>query len=168
MHGSERPDSCPEKRQRRHQHDRSRLRDKPIRAGPDQQPEDDEVRRERSKRHRQEARSLHRDARSVLAEGPKAVQGEVVDDGDEERRRCGAEVVDSVVDQRRVDPEVDSVADCANGTELPELMPVSASTEGGASAARDVYIHGCEISRAVLSWHECCHVFAWPRRVSRS
>jgi hypothetical protein len=141
MRGSERPDSCPEKGERRDQHDGSRLRGEPIRAGPDKHPEDEEVRHERSKRHREEARALRRDASPVVAKGPKAVQDEVVGNGDKERRRRGAEVMGSVVEQRRVDRKVDSVADGADRTELAELMPVPASTEGSSGAAYYVNIH---------------------------
>ena len=95
-----------------------------------EQVEHEEIRRERHRRDDEEAQSLKDDVAALPAERPEPVPGVVVRDRDEERsdRRCRV-VEPGLLQEKRVDDEVDDVAGRADDAELDELLPVAPMPE---------------------------------------
>jgi len=97
--------------------------------------QDEQVRAERRDRDGEEAEALRGDAGAPVAERPRAIEEVVAGHRDEEGARRGEQVVQARVQERRVDGEVDDVADRADRAELPQLHPVAARAQGCVRAA---------------------------------
>ncbi len=96
----------------------------------------DEVRHERHRRDDEESQPLEHDVAALPAERPEPVPCVVVRDRDEERSdRSGRVVEPGLLQEKRVDDEVDDVAGRADDTELDELLPVRAAPQRGVDTA---------------------------------
>src|SRR5437588_11273337 len=111
---SERPEPVAEKVERRHDHERRRLRDELAGPAEDQQVEHAEVRSKRYERDEEETGALSREAGAAVAERPDPIPDVVDRHGDEEGVRGSEQVVQPCMKQAVVDDEVQQIADCAD------------------------------------------------------
>src|SRR5437016_13724401 len=99
---SERPEPVAEEVERRHDHDRRRLRDELAGPAEDQQVEHAEVRSKRYERDEEETGALSREAGAAVAERPDPVPDVVARHGGEEGARGREQVVQPCMKQAAV------------------------------------------------------------------
>src|SRR5688572_24438919 len=119
------PELVPGEVEWRDEDDRDRLCQDLVEAERHERRQPDQVPEVGQKRHDEKAHALVADVPALAAEGPEAVPGVVVRDGDEEGARRGEPVVEpGAEEERRVDREVDDVPGRADRAELRQLDPV--------------------------------------------